>query len=422
MINPPIWVVIPSRTDEYIDPLLKSLYRLEPIVGTCIAVADNGLSEGLRNTYSDVRFAPTARPFVFAQAINVGIKTALGQSDPVSGILVLNDDTEMLTDHWLTKLRLLLEHPEAKEFGMISLMIKGGVGNEEQEYKSLPSCGILETKRTICFVANLIRTEALHQIGLLDERFSGYGWDDDDYCRRLRNAGWRLGITNAAVVQHGKAGLPHSSSYVRYHGPETWRRMGEMNKSIYLSKWGESKTPVRYCLNLGCGEKGFKSNPDGDAWVNLDVKPFGGVDVVHDIRQCPWPFPDQTFDHVLADNILEHMAPGEEFVGVINELNRVLKVGGTAMIIVPHCHSQGAVQDPTHKMLFVPRSVMYWNQEMTPYGGLFIGITANLVPDTVDTYGDPQTEYFIKFNVRRKPWPPDQPVTLPFVATPIIVQ
>jgi radical SAM protein with 4Fe4S-binding SPASM domain len=48
----------------------------------------------------------------------------------------------------------------------------------------------------------LVRAEAVRQVGLLDERFFIY-WEDTDWCRRFRQAGWRVScIPSASVIHH----------------------------------------------------------------------------------------------------------------------------------------------------------------------------------------------------------------------------
>jgi len=148
-------------------------------------------------------------------------------------------------------------------------------------------------------------------------------------------------------------------------------------------------------VNLGCGTKPMVG------WMNIDWRPNPGVDIVHDLRQGI-PMDDDSIDEIYADNFLEHLL-SDDAINLLNEIGRVLKVGGIATIIVPHAHSQGAFQDPTHKSFWVPNSGLYWNQEDTPAGGLTVGITANLMPlKSPEVYGQMAGEAFIKFVVYKK--------------------
>ena len=91
-------------------------------------------------------------------------------------------------------------------------------------------------------------------------------------------------------------------------------------------------------LNLGC----FDSYLDG--WVNLDI--VEPADVVWDVTDTPWPFPDESFDVILAADILEHLPIGF-FAAFVNECHRVLRRPGTLDIIVP-TQSDNFWLDPTH--------------------------------------------------------------------------
>lgn len=160
---------------------------------------------------------------------------------------------------------------------------------------------------------------------------------------------------------------------------------------------------MKLALNLGCGTKLKVPGQDGfDDWVNADVSPGPGIHVVRDFRRG-LPFADEHFDHVFADNVLEHFA-SDDVIQLVNELDRVIKVGGTLRVIVPHFQSQGACQDPTHKSLWAPRTFLYLNQVDTPYGGRSIGVTANFVPIEGPTvHGDMETEAFIAVLLRKMP-------------------
>lgn len=81
-------------------------------------------------------------------------------------------------------------------------------------------------------------------------------------------------------------------------------------------------------LNIGCGTRIL------GGYINLDVRNLPGVNVVHDLRK-PLPFPDNEFDYVLAEDILEHF-PLEKTAPVFLDWIRVLKPGGTFELFVPN--------------------------------------------------------------------------------------
>jgi len=96
-------------------------------------------------------------------------------------------------------------------------------------------------------------------------------------------------------------------------------------------------------LNLGSGARKFPFEPDH--WINSDIISWAGVDVVHDIND-PWPWEDNTFDQVVADNVLEH---GRDKVHLISELWRVCKPNAAARIYVPVHTWAHFYDDPSHR-------------------------------------------------------------------------
>ncbi len=53
----------------------------------------------------------------------------------------------------------------------------------------------------VSFACAMIRSDVLREIGLLDEGYFLY-YDDADYCRMARKAGWKIGYCQAAQVVH----------------------------------------------------------------------------------------------------------------------------------------------------------------------------------------------------------------------------
>jgi hypothetical protein len=108
-------------------------------------------------------------------------------------------------------------------------------------------------------------------------------------------------------------------------------------------------------LNLGCSDAPLPG------FVNVDVAPGPGVEVV-DLRR-PWPWPDGSVGHVRAWDIIEHLP---DQLLTMNELWRVLAPGGTAEIVVPTTDGSGAWQDPTHVSYWNRRSFLYF-EAGSPY-------------------------------------------------------
>ena len=96
-------------------------------------------------------------------------------------------------------------------------------------------------------------------------------------------------------------------------------------------------------LNLGCGHQ-IKED-----WINHDILPLPGVNVVYDLRIFPWPFEDQQFEEIYADNVLEHLP---DTIKTLEEIYRISKPGATIFIGVPFWNSYEAWGDPTHVKFF----------------------------------------------------------------------
>lgn len=111
-------------------------------------------------------------------------------------------------------------------------------------------------------------------------------------------------------------------------------------RSVFIQ---ESAFPALW-LNLGCCDRRVPG------YIGVDRVPGPGVDKVADLT-LPWPWPDLTVTKILAHDIIEHL-PDKIFT--MNELHRVLAIGGQADIIVPTTDGRAAFQDPTH--------VSYWNR------------------------------------------------------------
>lgn len=86
--------------------------------------------------------------------------------------------------------------------------------------------------------------------------------------------------------------------------------------------------------------------PHPDA-INMDLGVEFGPDVVADARRLP--FRDEVFQHLVAEDVLEHL-PREQALVALGEWYRVLRPGGILEVRVPNLHGLAA-------------HIMYWHDK-----------------------------------------------------------
>lgn len=253
-----ITAIIPSKTDSNVFPCAGAIRALDPAVEILI------VDDGLERIPGEARSILGAKPFVFARNVNLGIKDALGldidvtthgsagprfisreprSTRAVDGVVIMNDDAILQTAGGLSILaQTAAEHPE---IGIVAATANN-VGNRNQwpagkvqrgavlvdSLGPKVEPGLRFDPRMVCFVCVYIPKATLERVGLLDERFVGYGFDDDDYCKRIRDAGLRIAITDDVFVDHG-------SLKSTYRGEPTTPANLQQNAAIYRAKWGE---------------------------------------------------------------------------------------------------------------------------------------------------------------------------------------
>ena len=221
MINNLATVVVPSRYPDIFEGCRSRLAQFAPrapkiLVRDGDAIVD---PEG----WTVIQGPPD--PFCFARNANLGIQACSGD------VLLMNDDCQFTQEGTLEALQgVFALRPD---IGILSPSVDG-VANGV----ACTGHPIQETKHYLSFVCVLIRRSVFEKIGLLDEKYTGYGSEDVDFCRRAQHAGFTLAITSLATVSHKKC----SSSYSREHTLELKRAE---SARTYLEKWGR-KTQGHY--------------------------------------------------------------------------------------------------------------------------------------------------------------------------------
>ncbi|MBA3047830.1 methyltransferase domain-containing protein [Patescibacteria group bacterium] len=106
-------------------------------------------------------------------------------------------------------------------------------------------------------------------------------------------------------------------------------------------------------LNLGCGNKKIPG------FAGVDFVKTKAAEIVHDLNKFPYPFPDNSVDEILMDNVLEHL---DDVIKVMEEVYRICKHGAIIKIFAPYYKSSGAFTDPTHKHFFTENSFQYFDE------------------------------------------------------------
>ena len=104
-------------------------------------------------------------------------------------------------------------------------------------------------------------------------------------------------------------------------------------------------------LDLGCGPTKFPGA------IGADMNPASAADVLCHFDRGNLPFADNSFDHVRAVHVIEHVA---DVVKTVEELHRVTRPGGTIYLVTPHYTDFSSFSDPTHHWHLTSFSFRYF--------------------------------------------------------------
>jgi len=189
-------------------------------------VVDNGSSDGsiemVRENFRDVHLIANEDNRGFPAANNQGMDVAEGRY-----VLLLNPDTEVLADALATMVAFADAHPDTAIVGPQLLNSDRTVQSSRRRLPTLLTAifestwlepwaprRLLEHYRVsdrpddviqdvdwITGAAMLARRAAIEEVGLLDEGFFMYS-EELDWCRRFREAGWRVVYLPTAQIVH----------------------------------------------------------------------------------------------------------------------------------------------------------------------------------------------------------------------------
>jgi GT2 family glycosyltransferase len=230
-------VVLTHNTCNLVVQCLENFYDQAVRLGWQVIVVDNGSVDGtaheITRKFPAVKLIRSERNLGFAGGINLGLRQATGQV-----IVLMNSDVLASAETLEAAAKALLAQPGV---GALSPLLRAPNGKpqafafgEDQTpgyllrrgLKALLGLGPMHRWDVghplevdwVSGACMLVRREVVEQVGLLDERFFLY-FEDNDWCLRMRRAGWRILYDPRFEVVHlGGASLPqrHRASQIYY--------------------------------------------------------------------------------------------------------------------------------------------------------------------------------------------------------------
>lgn len=195
----------------------------------------------------------------FARANNQGI-AALGEGSDPAYILLLNSDTVGKPGSFREMVHFMDEHPEVGVVG--PRLVRPSGQPQPYGFGGDPTFAYLLARGVKAFLLRrylhdwgtdrvqpmdwvsgaclLVRREAIARVGLLDESFFMY-FEDNDWCLRIRQAGWH-------VIYYPKVEVTHLGGQSIAKNPGASSAYGRSLRRFYAKHYGSLATGI---LRLG---------------------------------------------------------------------------------------------------------------------------------------------------------------------------
>jgi hypothetical protein len=230
-------IIVSWNVRDLLRSCLSSLQRYPATEHTQrIIVVDNASSDKsvdmVRQEFPDVQLAVNGSNRGFTGGNNDGIHAAeewFAGADPASSfVLLLNPDTEVHPGALNTMLDFAKSHPQVGLIGPQLLYPDGSIQSSRRRFPTLMT-SIFESTWLLPYApgkildafymrdvsdaltcdvdwvygaAMLVRRSAYQQVGLLDEQAFFMYSEEVDWCKRLKNAGWKIVYLPQAGVIH----------------------------------------------------------------------------------------------------------------------------------------------------------------------------------------------------------------------------
>lgn len=204
---------------------------------------DNGSNDGTFEYLKNVT-GKTPQRFIknvgVARAKNAGAREALSQAN-TKYICFMDNDAKPVGP-WLEALTAIMDaNPKIGMVGPLSNTADGPQNlytHQSDASKPLPKRDPeffqVDSINGFCM---LVRSDVFRKIGFFDESFGTYGFDDKDFCRRVKQAGFEIAIANRVFIEHKGRGTMIENRL-------DWTKIEQASSVKYAQKWSGSVQPT----------------------------------------------------------------------------------------------------------------------------------------------------------------------------------
>ncbi|WP_410511872.1 bifunctional glycosyltransferase family 2 protein/class I SAM-dependent methyltransferase [Paenibacillus sp. BR2-3] len=367
-------IVILTRNNlTYTKLCLESIRRYTQEGSYELIIVDNGSTDGTvewLKEQPDLHVLYNKENLGFPKGCNQGMAAATGDY-----MLLLNNDT-IVTVNWLDQLLNCLRSDE--RIGAV-----GPVTNAAAYYTAIPvpyrtleeldlfageynkaDPAKWEERIKLIGYCLLMKREVFEKVGWLDERFSPGNYEDEDYCLRIRFAGYKLMLCKDTFIQHfGSASFNEN--------PSSFSSVLQENESKFAEKWKFNpvySTHIRYDLlslidrkkddplrilevGCGCGATLLQLKnlfPHAELYgVELNEHSASVASLVaqvesQNIETMDLRYPKQFFDYVIFGDVLEHLYDPWK---VLKNIALCLKEDGKVLASIPNAMHISLIRD-----------------------------------------------------------------------------
>jgi GT2 family glycosyltransferase len=256
--QPRVSIIIPTKDQaDYLQSCVESIRAKTAYPDYEILVVDNGSTQPEALAYLErlkaegVRVLPYPKPFNFSAMCNLAAREASGEY-----LLLLNNDTAVLQEHWLERMvaygqrpdvgivgvKLMFPHPQTVQHVGVILGLGGIAEHPYLGLLGLADGGYMnralvdQDLSAVTAACLLIRKAVWEEVKGLDEQAFRVSYNDVDLCLKVRERGYKILWTPFVVLVHHGSVSQQQEAAEPAKARKAQQRFGKEQEAM-LRKW-----------------------------------------------------------------------------------------------------------------------------------------------------------------------------------------